>query len=96
MGPYYQKQDVTNTLFNVFNLAEETNVKSGIKNIIQNLKERARSYHYKIIPKTKLKYSMYTDIKKMIKNSSIHNIDKPELASDWSNRRQKSNKVSHQ
>lgn len=32
---------------------------------------------------------MYTDIKKMIKNSSSHNIDKPELASDWSTRRQK-------
>ena len=74
---------MTDTLFNVFNLKEDNksnNQKVGIKNVIISLKERARSYQYRIIPKTKLKYSMYTDIKKMIKNSSLHNIDKPELA----------------
>jgi hypothetical protein len=50
---------------------------------LQNLKDRARQYKYKIIPKTKLKYSMYNDIKKMIKSSSTHKCDKPDLSSEW-------------
>jgi hypothetical protein len=32
---------------------------------------------------------MYSDIKKMIKNSSIHKCDKPDLSSEWSKQRQK-------
>jgi len=35
-------------------------------------KDRGRSFNYKIIPNTKLKYSMYQNIKQMIKNSSLH------------------------
>jgi len=32
---------------------------------------------------------MYADIKKMIKNSAFHKIDRPDLASIWTNRRGK-------
>ena len=61
----------------------------SVKNIVQNLKDRGKQFHYKIIPKTKLKYSMYSDIKKMIKNAASHESDKPELASEWTSRRVK-------
>ena len=32
---------------------------------------------------------MYADIKKMIKNSAFHKIDRPDLASTWTTRRGK-------
>ena len=32
---------------------------------------------------------MYTDIKKMIKNSAFHKMDRPDLGSIWTNRRGK-------
>jgi hypothetical protein len=54
---------------------------------LNNLKDRAMKYHYKIIPNTKLKYSMYSDIKKMIYSSSMHKIDRPEMANEWTKRR---------
>jgi hypothetical protein len=34
---------------------------------------------------------MYTDIKKMITNSAVHKMDRPDLAADWTTRRMRKN-----
>ena len=75
-------------MFNVFHLKEDKNQwKQGARTIMSNLKDRGKQFYYKIIPKTKLKYSMYSGIKKMIGKSSSHQHDKPDLAGEWRNRR---------
>ena len=45
----------------------------------ENFKDRLKSYQHKIIPRTKLNYQMYDEIKKMIKHSSMHKYDRPSL-----------------
>lgn len=84
VGPYSQKQEVNETQVNIFNLAPQL---PGRKQNYHNMKDKGKGYHYKIIPKTKVKYSTYLEIKKMIKKSSEHKHDKPEFMSEWTNRR---------
>lgn len=72
----------------VFNLKEAgKGNKIGLRPSLSNLKERARKFMYRIIPNTKLKYSMYSDIKKMIQSSSTHKCDRPDMIGEWTRRR---------
>jgi len=67
VGPYWKSQDVTETQIMVFNLKEQSSKsKNALRTSISNLKDRARKLQFKIIPNTKLKYTTYSEIKKMI------------------------------
>lgn len=93
IGPYFQRQDVSSTLVNVFNLREQTSNQKMRKNIL-SVKERARQFHFRIIPRQKLRYNMYEEIKSIIKKSVSHKFDRPDLSSEWTSRRQRDNKLS--
>lgn len=58
IGPYQGKQDLSETLFKVFHLKEDRS-QSKQRTVKLNFKDRGRALHHKIIPNTKLKYSMY-------------------------------------
>ena len=88
IGPYHAKQGISETLFKVFHLKEDRN-QNKQRTVKLNFKDRGRALQHKIIPNTKLKYSMYQDIKQMIRQGSTHKYDRPDLAQEWGTRRNK-------
>ena len=67
----------------MFNLANNYS-KANNKAVVNNLKERGKSYNYRLIPKSKIQYSVYNEIRRMIKKSAQHKFDKPDFAAEWS------------
>jgi hypothetical protein len=75
-------------MVNVFNLKEDLLVqRPGSRQI--DLKDFGRQFHFKMIPRSKLRYSTWNEIKNMVKDSSIHQSDKPDLTAEWTNRKQR-------
>lgn len=88
VGPYWKAQNVTDTQIMVFYLKDPSSkTKSASRVNASMLKDRARKFEFRIISNTKLKYTTYSDIKKMIVTAASNKTDKPEMDSEWFRRR---------
>lgn len=93
LGPYSTKQGQDSTLLRVFHLKEDKTLQKPFSRTVKfNYQTRAKAFHHKVIPISKLKYQMYSVIKSMIKAGAAHKWDRPDLLQEWAPRSNGKNK----